>query len=241
MEKVKTPPHSKLSQHSNRSPPLSPTGTSSASIRDNFSWTFSKADRFNGAKTRRSAEYLNLPSTLKTNIGTSLGFGRRSELFLSHNADLPAPSTYQTDLRFLRTYVPGPKYRKQQTEDSTRSPKESLSPGPGHYLHESPIGSDAPMFTFKYRPKDLTMPKSPGPESYSPLESLTSMRRYSNIAFGSSQRSNLGFSKLYIDTDNYPGPGTYTLPSRFSLPKLPNQRAETSKHGVETTLRGKLA
>mmetsp|Transcript_32225 Transcript_32225/g.55719 ORF Transcript_32225/g.55719 Transcript_32225/m.55719 type:complete len:226 (-) Transcript_32225:1036-1713(-) len=214
MEKLKTPPRSKLSYTSSRAN-MSPSDSTSILVRDNFSWTFSKAGRFNGTRSSIGGEYLSLPSTLMTNSGTSLGYGKRSEILSANGLNSPAPSAYQSDLRFLKTFVPGPKYRKS-TSGGSRSPTISPSPGPGHYQTESPIGADAPMFTLKYRPKDLTSPKSPGPESYRPSETLTSPKRFNSIKFGSSQRSNLGFR-----TDTYPGPGTYEMPSRFSLPKLP--------------------
>lgn len=177
--------------------PNSPTSSASLSERDNFVWSFSKAKRFSNSITPTNAQFVNLPSTLSRDSGTSFGFGKRSTLLNISGLESPPPITYQTDLRFIKGPLPGPRFtQKLEKSASTNHSQVKSVPGPGTYDCLSPIGLHAQMATFKRRPKETVRSACPSPDAYSPLNTLTARSRFSMISFGAGRRSNLGFSKF---------------------------------------------
>ena len=186
---------------------------SSGSLRRDHSssWSFPRAERFASTSEFIDIPLVQLPSTLDTRF-TTLGKGSRYCQVLNDN---PSPGLYEVPGQF------NPLQRKPGVVFGPipfKNPKKYHEfPGPGeYYVNKSLIAQNKGV---KIKSKKVIRPiflDNPAPNQYNVNDKLITRNRYSEIGMGTGKRHDFfNRSKSYIATLDFPGPGTYNIPSRF--------------------------
>ena len=206
-----------------------------------ITWKFPKAERFPPIKNSSlSKSVIQLPSTLNQR-STSFGYGNKvmmSELIKKTGWEVPSPNHYTPKVwtensNSGKTFgLSFTAYRKVYNPHADIVVPEIAKdiPGPGAYSVLQPLGSKSVSATLKPRGKmfnDITEAKAPASNFYSPSHSLLEPARYKGVGFGLGGRSD--FTK---DGNQSPGPGSYTIGSKFD--------ASSQRRVIEEKLRARL-
>lgn len=189
--------------------------------------SFPKAPRFQFKKNSLQMDMINLPSTLGKRT-TNLGYSQKQfipESQLNNAKNIPAPNFYhiqdftEIDEKSLKGKSFGLSYSFYQrvyTPEMKHYPHPMFfksNPGPGKYNIVEEPGKNKLKFSLYGKGKTFVqMQKNEFPASnhYSPKRVLTEASRFRKINFGFGNK--LDLSKAAND---FPGPGTYKLPSVF--------------------------
>ena len=181
-----------------------------------YCWSFSKKTRFTNKRLLNQSIY-NLPS-MRTTRFTTFGVGPRKTMLSFHSAgNSPSPDTYhvESQFEFNKRKKKGASLGFKRNNDSLLS--NAKTPGVGSYninlnnmTMKIPIKIKSRICFFydddlKKRKHCVSMQK------YSPKMSLVQGTRFHNITFGIGPRS----PNENMSVKNYPGPGTYHVPSIF--------------------------
>lgn len=201
---------------------------SSGSLRreQSATWSFPKAQRFASRTQILDVPYFELPSTLEKRF-TSMGKGDR---YAAVTNDNPSPNNYNLPSQFdplLRKAgaIFGPVPVKHES-------KKYPYPGPGAYNLEKSFIDKSKGVTIKSR-KVIHDKNSefPAPNNYSISEKLIKRSRFNdiNVTMGRGKRYEFfDKSKIYAASQDYPGPGSYTIMSKFDNFTTPMLRSKLS-------------
>ena len=189
---------------------------------------FPKAPRFqNNKSTSSQVDTINLPSTLGKKA-TALGYSQKQfipESQLNNAKHIPAPNFYhlqdflELDEKSQRGKSFGISYAFYQrvyTPEMKHYPNPMFfkaNPGPGSYNVVEDPGKNKTKYSLYAKGKTFAqLQKSEFPASnyYSPNRILTEASRFKSPSFGFGTKIDL--SKA---ANNFPGPGSYKLPSVF--------------------------
>jgi Sperm-tail PG-rich repeat len=182
-----------------------------------YAWSFPKATRFLSISDTSDVPLLQLPSMLDTR-STTMGKGKRHEFALNDN---PSPSLYNSYSQF------NPLQRKPGIVFGPiplkKDQKSGQGPGPGSYTLNRSFISQSKGVKMKFRKvlNNISL-ENPAPNYYNISEKSVKQNRYSGISIGRGKRHDF-FDK---HAHEIPGPGSYTIPSKFDNFSTPIIRAK---------------
>ena len=201
---------------------------SSSTLMHSAPWhSFPKAQRFQMKTSSLQIDTINMPSTLGTKT-TGMGYSQKQfipESQLNNAKNIPASNFYHVkDFLELDEISRRGKsfglsysfYQRVYTPEMKHYPNPMFfkaNPGPGSYNVVGDPGKNKTKFSIYAKGKTFAqMLKSEFPASnyYSPNRVLTEASRFKSPTFGYGTKIDL--SKA---ANNFPGPGTYRLPSVF--------------------------
>lgn len=189
--------------------------------------SFPKAQRFQFKGSSLQMDLINLPSTLGKRT-TNLGYSQKQfipESQLNNAKNIPAPNFYhiqdfvELDERKKKGKSFGLSYAFYQrvyTPEMKHYPNPMFfksNPGPGMYNVSEEPGKNKLKYSLYSKGitfSQMQKTENPAANYYSPKRVLTEQSRFRKITFGYGNKLDLAKA-----SNDYPGPGTYKLPSVF--------------------------